>query len=86
MLMLFEVHIAHGADPSQLLSAEVTRDASAKLLTWDEARKLGFAGLPEPPADREVRYIAAVGRDAKWIAHVLEGSAIVDRLRTYNVE
>ena len=86
MLVLFEVHIAQGADPSQLLSAEVARDAKAKLLTWDEARALGFAGLPEPPAGRQVRYIAAVGRDAKWISHVLEGSPIVDKIHSHQVE
>ena len=86
MLVLFEITIARGADPAGLLSPEVVRDAKAKLLTLDEARASGFSGLPEPPADREVRYIAAVGRDAKWIAHVLEGSPLVDKLRAHEVE
>jgi hypothetical protein len=85
MLVLFEVTIARGADVSQLLSPEVARDAKAKVLTWDEARALGFAGVPEPPADREVRYISAIGRDAKWISHILETSSIVDKMRTYEV-
>lgn len=86
MLVLFEVHIAPGADPSQLLSPEVARDANAKVMTREEAIKLGFAGLPEPPPGKEVRYIAAVGRDSKWIHHVLETSERVSKLRTYEVE
>ncbi len=85
MLVLFEIHLARGADPSQLLSAEVTRDAKAKILTREEARTIGFAGLPEPPEGRDVRYISAVGRDAKWIQHVLENSSLVASMRTYEV-
>ncbi len=86
MLVLFEVHIARTADPSQLLSPEVARDAKARILTLEEARKVGFAGLPEPDTDKQVRYIAAVGRDAQFIRHVLETSAIVDKLRAHEVE
>lgn len=85
MLVLFEIHLARGADPSQLLSAEVSRDAKAKVLTWEEARAIGFAGLPAPPEGRDVRYISAIGRDARWIQHVLENSPLVASMRSYEV-
>lgn len=61
--MLFEIHLARVVDPSRLLSEDITRDGKVKLMTWDEARAAGFAGLPEPPVGMTVRYVAANGRD-----------------------
>jgi hypothetical protein len=86
MLVLFEVTVAQGADPSRLLPDEVVTDAKVKVMTLAEARAVGFAGLQEPPEGRVVRYISAVGRDAKFIHHVLENSAAVASMRTYEVE
>jgi hypothetical protein len=83
--MLFEIHLARGADPTQLISADNLRDAKARLMTWDEARA-GLANLPEPPADKVVRYISAIGRDAKWIHHMLENHPLVTKIKTYEVE
>ncbi len=84
--MIFEIHLARGADPSQLISADNLRDAKARLMTWDEARATGLTNLPEPPADKEVRYISAIGRDAKWIHHMLENHPLVAKIRSYEVE
>lgn len=57
MHVLFEVHIAPGADPDRLLSAEVLQDTKTKLMTWAEARAGNTlvdepvpCTLSEPPA------------------------------------
>lgn len=83
--MLFEIHLAHGVDPSLLLPDALTGDHKIKVMTWAEARA-GFARLPEPSADGEVRYIAATGREAKFVHHVLENNVNVLRMRTFEIE
>lgn len=84
--MLFEIHLARLVDPSTLLSEDLTRDGKVKLMTWDEVRAAGFAGVPAPPPEKTVRYAAAFGRDAKFLHHVLENNPGVEALRTYAVE
>lgn len=84
--MLFEIHLARAVDPSLLLPEDITRDGKVKLMTWDEARAAGFAGLPEPRTEMTVRYVAAHGRDAKFLHHVFENSPDVVGIRTHEVE
>lgn len=84
--MLFEILLARGVDPAQLISPDTLRDANAKLMTFEEVKKTGFAGLPEPAADKVYRYITAEGRNAKWIHHMLENNSMVASMRTYEVE
>jgi hypothetical protein len=55
-------------------------------MTWDEARAAGFAGLPEPRTEITVRYVAAHGRDAKFLHHVFENNPDVVGIRTHEVE
>lgn len=85
MHVLFEVHIAPGVDPDRLLPDDVLQSAKVKPLTWSEARATGFANLPEPPAGKQVRYISAIGRDARFVHHVLENNPGVTSIRTYDV-
>jgi hypothetical protein len=84
--MLFEIHLARTVDPSRLLSEDITRDGKVKLMTRDEARAAGFASLPEPPAEMTVCYVAASGRDAKFVHHVLENNPDVMAMRTHDSE
>lgn len=84
--MLFEIHVARVVDPSTLLSDEITRDGKLKLITWDEARAAGYAKLPEPPAAMTVRYIAASGRDAKFLHHVFANNPDVMLMRTHEID
>lgn len=84
--MLIEIHLARGVDPSRLLSEDITREGKVKLMTFDETRAAGFAGLPEPPAEKTVRYVAVHGRDAKFVHHVFENNPDVVAMRTYEIE
>lgn len=84
--MLIEIVLAHGFDPARLLSDDVVRDTHAKLMTHAETRAAGFAGLPEPPEGKLVRYVAAYGRDAKFLHHVLENNPNVLSMRSYEIK
>lgn len=86
MMVLFEVFLAPGADPSTLLTQETQRETNAQVMTIDDARKVGFQGVPDPPQDKEVRLIAVARRDAPWIHRVLETNAAVGAFRTYEID
>ena len=85
MMVIFEVFVAPGADPSSLLSAETLRDTKAQVMTLDEARKVGFQGLPDPKG-KDVRLIAVAKRDASWIHRALETNEAVGNFRMYDVD
>jgi hypothetical protein len=85
MMVVFEVHMAPGSDPGGILSAETLRETQAQVMTLDEAKKVGFGGLPEPPPDRLVRLIAVAKRDAQWIQRALEINEAVGGFRVHEV-
>jgi hypothetical protein len=86
MMVVYEVHLAPGTDPAGILTAETVRETQAQLMTLDEARKVGFGGLPDAPADHEVRYVAVAKRDASWIRQRLESSEAVAAFRAFDVD
>lgn len=84
MLVVFEVYVAPGADPDNLLSAEILRSTQAQVMTFDQARQVGFGGLPDP-GDKVVRLVAVAKRDAPWIHRTLETSEAVGTFRVHEV-
>jgi len=86
MMMVFEVFLAPGAREHQLLSDELKRETQAQVMTLDDARKVGFAGLPEPPPNTEVRLIAVARRDAPWVQRTLETNEAVGSFRVHEVD
>lgn len=85
MLAVFEVYLAPGADASELLSAETIKSTQAQIMTLDEARKVGFGGLPDAPPGKEVRLIAVARRDAPWIHRALETSEAAGGFRMHEI-
>ena len=85
MLIVFEVHVAPGSDAAAILSAEIQRETQAQVMTHAEAGKVGFGGLPEPPADHEVRFVAVADRDKAWIQRALEANEAVSGFRVHTV-
>jgi hypothetical protein len=85
MMVVFEVFLAPGADPEKLLSKETLLETKAQVMTVNEARKVGFAGLPDP-GDKEVRLIAVAKRDAPWIHRAMETSEAVGGFRVHEVD
>ena len=83
MLVLFEVHLAAGADPGALITKDTMRETNAQLMTPAEAKKVGFDGLPEMGDD--VVLVAVAKRDASWIHRQLEGNDAVARFKTHDV-
>jgi hypothetical protein len=85
MLAVFEVHIAPGSDPDTLLTEETKRETKAQIMTLDEAKAVGFSGIPDMNAAL-VRLIAVNRRDAPWIHRSLESNAAVSTFRMHEVD
>jgi hypothetical protein len=86
MMVVFEVHVAPGGDPNSIVSAETLRETQAQIMTFAEAKKVGFAGLPDPPTTHEVRLVAVATRDAPWIQRALEVNEAVGQFRMFDVD
>jgi hypothetical protein len=86
MMVVFEVHVVPGTDPTSILTAETRRDTQAQVMTRSEAQKVGFHGLPEAPADHEVRYVAVAKRDENRIQRSFEANDAVGLFRKFDVE
>lgn len=85
-MVVFEVFVAPESDPSTLITAETKEDTGAQVMTIDEARKVGFAGLPPPPDGVEVRLIAVRRVDANRVQRQLESNEAVASFRVHNVD
>jgi hypothetical protein len=85
MMVVFEVYLVPGADPSALLTPQTQRDTNAHVMTLDEARKAGFGGLPDSQG-KEPLLIAVAKHNASWIHRVLETHEAVGDFRMYDVE
>lgn len=83
--MLFEIHLAPGVDPSCLLPDALTGDGKIRVMTPAEARA-AFPRLPGPSGEHTICYVAAAGRDAKFVHHVLENNVNVVRMRSFETE
>jgi hypothetical protein len=86
MMVVFEVHLAPGSDANGLFSQETLRETNAQVMTFADARKVGFAGLGDPPADHEVRLVAVAKPDARWIQHALEANEGVAGFKMHEVD
>ncbi len=83
-MVLIEVHLAPGARTFEL-SEETLRETQAQMMTPEQARAVGFEGLPAPPPGREVRYVAVLARDSRWILNALEADPNVASFRMHEV-
>jgi hypothetical protein len=86
MLSVFEVFLAPGANAERLLTEETTRETNAQVMTVDDARKVGFGGIPDDPEGRDRRLIAVHARDARWIQRALEANDAVASFRVHEVD
>ena len=86
MMVVFEVHVVPGCDPTTILTEESMRDTQAQVMTQAEATKVGFGGLPQPPADHEVRYVAVAKRDESRIQRSFEANEAVGLFRKFDVD
>ncbi len=84
MLIVFEVHLQPGADASKVLSPEILKETQAQLMTVQEAKKVGFGGLPD--LGPNVRLVAVAKRDSNWIYRTLESSPDVAAFKMHEVD
>ena len=85
MMVVFEVFLATGSDPSLILTEETKRETGAQVMTLDEARKVGFQGITDAEG-HEVRLIAVAKRDAPWVHRALETNEVVASFRMHDVD
>lgn len=84
-MVVFEVIVAPGSDPSAILSEQIKKETQAQVMTPAEARAVGFNGIPERPG-HEVRLIAVRKVDASWIHRALETNEAVARFQMFDVD
>lgn len=85
MLHVFEVYVASGFDPDEVLTKETVEETGAQVMTLGEARAVGFAGIADPPPGRTVRLVAVNHRDAQFIHRKLEASPAVTSYKVHEV-
>lgn len=84
MFQLFVAYLTPGANPSAILSAETVSDTSAQVMTPEQARGVGFGGLPE--LQGEVALIVVRTSDRGRILNSLEASPLVTRFSMHDVD
>ena len=84
-MVVFEVFVAPGADPSQILREETCRETQAQIMTLADAQKLGLRGVPDP-GGKEVRLILVKRQYLNWIHRSLEMSDAVAKFRVHEVD
>ncbi len=82
---MFEVFVAPGADPSQILREETCRETQAQIMTLADAQKLGLRGVPDP-GGKEVRLILVKRQYLNWIHRSLEMSDAVAIFRVHELD
>ena len=85
LMVVFEVFIAPGANAAALTGLEAVRSTNAQILTLDEARKVGFAGLPESAPGTVVVLIAVAKGGERQIFQALDTSEVVSAFRMHDV-
>ncbi len=83
-MMLFVAHLTPGSDPSTILSAETVEDTGAQVMTPEQAKAVGFGGLPELPPN--VALIVSRLRDKNRILNSLEASPAVAKFSVHEVD
>ena len=84
-MVVFEVFVAPGADPSQILREETCRETQAQIMTLAEAQKMGLRGVPDP-GGKEVRLILVKRQYLNWIHRSLEMSDAVSKFRVHELD
>lgn len=82
---MFEVFVAPGADPSQILREETCRETQAQIMTLADAQKLGLRGVPDP-GGKEVRLVLVKRQYLNWIHRSLEMSDAVAIFRVHELD
>jgi predicted Zn-dependent protease with MMP-like domain len=84
-MVVFEVFVAPGADPSQILREETCRETQAQIMTLADAQKLGLRGVPDP-GGKEVRLVLVKRQYLNWIHRSLEMSDAVAIFRVHELD
>jgi len=85
MHVMFEVYLAPGATGEGMFTQETLDDTMAQMMTPEQAKAVGFDGLPEPPEGVNSVFIVVAKRDERRILNVLERSPDAAKFRMHEV-
>lgn len=83
MIIVFEVHLAPNRSGDDFLSEETIEETNAQVMTTEQARAVGFQGIPDDP---NVRLVAVAHSDRKFMAGALERAHDVVGFRAHEVD
>src|SRR5579859_892086 len=83
-MVVIEIHMAPGVRVFEL-SKEILQETQCQVMKPEEARAVGFDGLPPTPTDRAVFYVAVSQRDARWILNACEANPNVSKYQMHEV-
>ncbi len=83
MLIVFEVHLAPGADGASILSEELLASTQAQVMTAAEAKAVGFDGFGD---EGTLRLVAVTPKDKGFVAAALERAHDVTGFRVHEVD
>jgi len=90
MHVMIELYLAPGATGEGLFTQETLDDTQAQVMTPEQAKAVGFDGLPDDPqegAERRERRLVVVGKiDERRIINVLEASPQVSNFQVHDVD
>ncbi len=85
MHVMFEVYLAPGATGEGMFTQETLDDTMAQMMTPEQAKAVGFDGLPEPPEGVSSVFVVVAKRDERRIYNVLEGNPQAAQFRVHEV-
>jgi hypothetical protein len=86
MLIVFSILLVPGTDGKTLLSAETIQDTNAQVMTYAEAKAVGFNEVPEQDAQENVIFIVVDRKDAPWINRSLEVNENIVSYKIHEVD
>jgi len=83
---MFEVYLAPGATGEGMFTQETLDDTMAQMMTPEQAKAVGFDGLPEPPDGVNALFVVVAKRDERRIHNALEASAQAAQFQMHEVD
>ncbi len=82
-MLVFQVHLVSGRGDTPLLSDEVLAETQAQVMTPEQARALGFEGVPDDP---NLLLVVVAPKDRRFVENVFDRTADVTGFKVHEVD
>ncbi|MEM1030204.1 MAG: hypothetical protein AAF928_22175 [Myxococcota bacterium] len=86
MHVMFEIYLAPGATGEGMFTQETLDDTMAQMMSPEDAKAVGFDGLPSPPEGVRSVFVVVAKRDERRIHNALEASPQAAQFRVHPVD